>query len=41
MLLVTISSCLLIMITIDGWFWVLNPTHKLGYESVLIIPNLL
>lgn len=41
MLVVTISTCLVLLITIDEGFWCFNPTHKLGYEPVLSIPNLL
>ena len=37
MLLVTISTCLVLLITIDKGFWVFNPTHKLGYR----LPTLL
>lgn len=37
MLLVTISTCLVLLITIDEGFWCLNPTHKLGYR----LPTLL
>lgn len=37
MLLVTISTCLVLLITIDEGFWCFNPTHKLGYK----LPTLL
>lgn len=37
MLLVTISTCLVLLITIDEGFWCFNPTHKLGYR----LPTLL
>ena len=32
MLLVTISTCLVLLITIDEGFWCFNPTYKLGYR---------